>query len=96
MDKKVKCMNRLFELLQCKNEIIEFLLKEKLVDVEEKDHIVLSHVSGHAGKLFSILDNAMKEDKVQLLDFEWSILPKETLSLTIVTNMDKLHLNYES
>lgn len=96
MEKKVKCLQRLFDVLKCKEQLLNFLLEQKMVNLEERDHIVLSHHSHHAPKICSILEIASNSETIQLLDYEWSILPQEKIALTIVTERDKLLLTYES
>jgi hypothetical protein len=89
MRKKIDCMSRLFDLLKCRNDILEYLREEKLITDDTMQGILHEHHSGHAAKIVSMLAEFQKEDKLQLVDYEWTILPKELVQLTVVSRNNK-------
>lgn len=89
MRKKIDCMSRLFDLLKCRNEILEFLKEEKLISDDVMQTILHEHHSGHAAKITTMLAEFQQADKLQLVDYEWTILPKELVQLTVVSRNTK-------
>ncbi len=94
MNQKVQFLSRLFTLLNCKIQLLEFLKDEKLINKEQIGALMVEHESYHASSIHAILSSLNKEDKLQLLDYEWVLLPKERLVLTIVTNNAKKQFEY--
>lgn len=89
MNKKIECLNRLFKLLACRQEILEFLAEEKVIPQVAVQDILHSTHQTHAAQMATIMDVAVKEGQLQLVDYEWTILPVERVSLTIVSNNTK-------
>jgi hypothetical protein len=44
--------------------------------------------------LYLSLLKATQEEKIQLLDFEWAMLPREYIKITIVTEKEKREFTY--
>lgn len=89
MNKKIECLNQLFKLLQCRQEVLEFLAEEKVIPQVSIQDILHTNHNTHAAQIATLLDSAVKEDQLQLVDYEWAILPVERISLTIVSNTTK-------
>ena len=89
MRRKIKCMERLIELLHCKAEIVQFLKDEKVISDDEMQTILHRNHTTHSTLITGLLDDCVKTDKLQLVDYEWSILPKELVKLTIVSKNAK-------
>ena len=86
MNKKIEFMNVLFKKLACRQDILEFLAEEKVIPRVMVQDILHQNHNTHAGQLATLLDSAVKEDRLQLVDYEWSVLPVEKLRLTVVSN----------
>lgn len=90
MRRKIDFLTRLFEVLQCRVDILQFLKDEKLINDDAMQTILHDQHQTHSTKIAMLLEELLKEEKLQLVSYEWSILPKELLSLTIVaTNAKK-------
>ena len=89
MRRKVECLNRLFELLKCRTEILQFLKEEKVISDDTMQHLLLEHHTTHSTRIAGLLDESMKMDKLQLVDYEWTILPHELVKLSLVSKNAK-------
>lgn len=58
--------------------------------------LLAEHFSSHATRVATILNDLQKADKLQLVDYEWSILPFERLKLTLVTNTQRKEFEYST
>jgi hypothetical protein len=80
--REIECLRRLQELSPVYSELITFLLDEFLLTKEE---LKLLKNSPEQGKLLHAkLVSLSEERKLQLLEFEWTILPVERIKIVIV------------
>lgn len=94
MRKKIECLDRLFVLLRCRSEILQFLKDEKLITDDTLNVILMEHHATHSTKIATLLEELVKDDKLQLVDYEWTILPKELVKLSLVTKVTKKEFAY--
>lgn len=82
--REIECLKRLQELSPVYEELIAFFVQEYLLDKEELKKI---RSSPDQGKLLQAKMASLSEErKVQLLEYEWSILPVERIKISIVTD----------
>lgn len=82
--REIECLKCLQELTPVYDEIIQFLLQEYLLSKEE---LKVIKGSPDQGKLLQAkMALLVEERKLQLLEFEWSILPVERIKVTVVTD----------
>ena len=91
---KIDFLNTLFKRLQCRMEILQFLKTENVINDDTVAHLINEPHNTHAQLIFSLLNELQKKEKVQLVDYEWTILPKEFLKLTLVTDNSKKEFTY--
>lgn len=96
MKKQVEFLNRLFDLLKCRSSLLEYLKEEKLITQDIVQALLTEHQSSHAAKIIAILTDLHKNDKLQLVDFEWTILPYEHLKLTLISHSGKKEFEYNA
>ena len=94
MNKKIECLNKLFSLLQCRQELLEFLAEEKIIEPVQVQDILHTNHNTHASQIATLLDNAAKEEQLQLVNYEWTILPQQSIRLTIVSDNTKKEFKY--
>ncbi len=83
MSKKIECLAR-FDLLNHGSSLIkEFLIEEKLAKREEFTGAVTKLMEAEVNYL--MLKYAIANEKAILVDYEWSLLPKEQIRITVVT-----------
>lgn len=82
--REVECIKRLQELTPVYDELVAFLLQELLISKEELK--VFKNSPEQARLLQAKLSALSEERKIQLLEWEWSILPVERIKLSIVTD----------
>ena len=89
---EVECLRRLNELTPVYEELLQFLKAESLLSSEQLKVIRLSPEIDRAKLLQEELDHLAKDSKIQLLAYEWSILPTEVIRITVIT--DKTHREF--
>ena len=82
---EIKCLIKLDSKIQCFNDMIEFLSLEKIIDRHTTHQLVieLKHELPHA--IHRTLRKALEEETLQLVDYSWVLLPKEAITITIIT-----------
>ena len=85
--REVECLERLQQKTAQFSEILDFLQFERLMTPDESRTIIVA--MDKANRLQLHLANLKTTEKLQLLDYEWTILPVERISLTIVTDRSK-------
>jgi hypothetical protein len=90
---EIECLERYAELMGGVEEIFVFLSLEKLVTREE-----MLRVKGNDAALCKALSTILRDlrlkDKVQMLEYEWQILPVERIKITVVTDTAKKEFAY--
>jgi hypothetical protein len=66
------------------DELIAFFVQERLISTEQLK--VLKVSPEQARLLQALLSSLSTEQKIQLLEYEWTILPVERIRLSIVTD----------
>lgn len=84
--KQLECIFRLIQL-GALEEIKEYLIESNLV--KEEDFFNLSRDTEIASFIYDTLQLAVSSKHLQLLDFEWSLLPLELIRVTCVTDTEK-------
>lgn len=82
--REVECLKRLQELSPVFEELMQFLLQEYFLDKDELKAIKNS--PEQARKLQAKLATLSEDRKLQLLDYEWTLLPVERIRLTLLTS----------
>ncbi len=88
MNKKIECIKRL--LLLNANEYYEFvnwLTEHKLAD--EGDFESVFRIQERAELIYKKLRKAEVNNELMLLDYEWTVLPLETIRITCVNSTEK-------
>jgi hypothetical protein len=88
---QIECLARLDELIATNTTIMDFLLAEDLMTREERKGLLAS--SDVAKSLQAFLGN-MKGKQLQLLEYEWVLLPEERLKVTIITDRNNKEFSY--
>jgi len=96
MKRRVEFLNRIFDLIKCRTLILQWLKEEKLVTDDLVQTLLNEHHSAHATRIATLLAELSKSDKLQLVDYEWTILPFEHLKLTLVSSNSKKEFEYNA
>lgn len=82
--REVECLKRMQALTPMFEELIAFLLQEFLISKEE---LKLFKASSEQARLLQAkLAILSDERKLQLLEYEWTLLPTERIRINIVTD----------
>lgn len=81
---KVDCIIRYNKLRGSIEPLKEFLIEEKIVSKDFFDDLPV--ISAVAINIVATLQRALKENTIMLADFEWTLLPKEQIRITITTD----------
>jgi hypothetical protein len=90
--KEIECLIRLDELISCYEDIMDFLIKEDLLTKEEARGIRSS--SEMPKNIRMKLAELSKAKKLQLLEYNWQILPVELIGVNIVTDRSGVEFSY--
>lgn len=85
--REVECLNRLQEMTGQLEDILGFLKQENLVDDNQLRSVKLS--ADHPKEVRGILADLKVKQKIQLLQYEWSVLPVENIAITIITDRNQ-------
>jgi len=89
--KELECIHKLiYEGMY--EEFKEYIIDNKLA--KEEDFKLLNRDSEKARFIGHTLDNAAKEEKLLLLDYEWSLLPLEIITITCINLTEKKEFKY--
>ena len=91
--KQIECLDRLNELNGSIQEIVLFLREEKLITNDEVNQVRQSPMQ--AKELQALLAKVSTNEKIQLLEYQWSLLPVEIITITIITDSVKREFAYQ-
>lgn len=92
MNKKIDCIMRLLVKNECYIDICNWLIEQKLTDLSETQ--TKTRLQERAEFIYFLFKEAEQKEKFLLLDFEWAILPVETIKITCVTEREKKEFTY--
>ncbi len=94
MKNKISCLNQLFRLTGCKSGLLTFLVDNKLISDASMKMILMEDHNYHAPQICTLLDQLQKDEKIQMVSYEWTLLPEEKIVLTVVGLKDKYEVSY--
>lgn len=94
MIKKVEFFETLFKKLDCRVEILQFLKDDNVISDDQMQHLLNTNHQQHPTKIAGLLEELLQTKKLQLLDYQWTVLPKQLLQLNVVTENDKRTWTY--
>lgn len=94
MRNKIAFLNRLFETLKCRNEILQFLRDEKIISDDVMQNILHETHTQHASKIYTLLQELLQAEVLQVVEYEWRILPVEFIQLSLVSKTAKKDFTY--
>jgi len=92
MSRKIECIARLLEKNHSYDEIAEWLVINKFTNKIALDN--LTRDKERAEFIYNVLKQRQLDEDIQLLYFEWNILPQETIKITCVTNKEEKFFTY--
>lgn len=92
--KEIECLNRLDDLNGSIAEICIFLLEERVIDKDQLEKIRRSPMKGK--DLNEILNDLKINQKIQMLEYQWQVLPVEVVTIMIVTDTMKREFSYQA
>jgi len=92
LKREIECLSRLQDLTGQLGDILQFLKLENLVDDNQMKSVKLA--ADHAKEVQGILRDLQLAQKLQLLEYEWSVLPVENITITLVTDRNKKEFSF--
>lgn len=89
MISKIRFLEEMFKTQKNQTQILQFLVDQQVYDKRSMDLLLHEDYRQHSTKIAMLLNDLQKEEKLQLVDYEWSILPKSVMRLSIVGPHDK-------
>ena len=90
MISQTQFLQELFKSQKNQTQILQFLVDQNIYDRRSMDLLLHEDHRIHAAKIALLLKDLQEDDKLQLVDYEWSILPTKTMRLTLVGPHDKV------
>ncbi len=90
--KEIECLMRLDELNAIYDEILDFMNKEDLITRPEA--VAIRSSSEIPKMIHAKLQTLSKANKIQLLEYEWVILPMERIKIVVVTDRNSREFSY--
>jgi|ERR1035437_8034063 uncharacterized protein HemY len=87
LKREIDCLKRLHDLTSQLDDILSFLKQEGLVD--DNQIRSLKQNADHPKELQALLRNLQKSNKIQMLEYVWTILPVENISIDIITDRNR-------
>jgi hypothetical protein len=91
IDTKIACLRSLIKYGQSKTEMIDYLISEQILTIDEARSL---GVEDFSTIFFLKLSKALDSGKIMLFDFSWVLLPKEHISVTIISNSGTKEFSY--
>lgn len=91
--KELDCLKRMFKLTHCYNDLVDFLLEEKLINDSQLTNLKLE--LDKAKFLYELIKKAEKDDKILLFSFDWVVLPVERIRIRLITERNTKELTYQ-
>lgn len=89
---QILCLQRLQDTTGQLEDIIQFLKLEQLVDDNQMKSVKLS--ADRAKEVQQILRNLQVTNKLQLLVYEWNVLPVENICISIITERNQRDFSF--
>lgn len=89
---KINALKRLNDLTGQLEDIVRFLMDEKLIN--ELDVKTVKHSSDRSKEVELMLRTLQHNGNIQLLEYRWVILPVETITILIVTDKNQKQFTY--
>lgn len=94
MKNEIACLKKLNDLTGQIDDILLFLKNEDLVnDVDIK---TIRQSSDRPKEIATKLENLKNNKKIQLLEYNWQILPKEFIIINIITDSNRKEFSYNT
>lgn len=94
MRRKIDFLKKMFSLMDCRQDILLFLRDDGLISDDDMQRLLHEDHNYHPIKIASLIDDLSTKGSLQLASYEWSILPKEHMCLTLVSETDKKEFIY--
>ena len=90
---QIDCIKKLDTLTHCMREIADFLRSEKIISQQTRSSLLMGN-NDDAVAIYFELEIAIQEERLQMVDYVWTVLPHETISITIVTEVTNKTFSY--
>lgn len=89
---QINCLQRLQDTTGQLEDLLQFLKLENLIDDNQLKSVRLN--ADHAREVQSILRGLQLNNKLQLLSYEWNILPVENICISIITERNSKEFTF--
>lgn len=89
MKRKIEFLNKLFDVLKCRNELLQFLKDEKIITDTDMANILNENHTLHASRIAFLLEELQNKEALQLVQYDWILLPTERMNLLLISKLSK-------
>lgn len=91
---ETQCIRRIMKLESNYDEFIDFLKEYRLINDSELADLKISTEENRISTIHSKIREAEDADKIQLVAYDWILLPKERIRITIVTERETKYFSH--
>lgn len=95
MKTKIEALQRLIDKRFIWDELINLCIEEKIVTKEHVDETV-QYTKDQAEFLYEALESGIKSEKIQMVRYDWQLLPQEYIKLLIIFEKTQIEFMYGS
>lgn len=92
LNKKIECILRLIKKEESYVDIVNWLIEQRITTLQDAKGQTRDQEK--AEFLYYSLKKGVEMEKIQLLDYEWSVLPLEQIKITCITDREKKEFTY--
>lgn len=89
---EIECLDRLHGLTGLRDQILSFLVEESVITKDDTKTIFTSSNQSKATQ--ELLNKLKQKNLIQLLEYEWVVLPVERIKVTIVTDRNSQEFTF--
>lgn len=87
LNRKIECLLKLISSEESYIDIVSWLIENKITTLQEAK--IPTRNLEKAEFLYNSFKKGIEIEKIQLLDYEWSILPLEQIKITCITDREQ-------
>jgi hypothetical protein len=89
---QIKCLERYKDVMVVFDDIFAFLLEEGVITKDDAKGVQREAYQPKA--MYTLLTRLSQQNLIQMLEYEWNILPIERIKILIVTNRNQREFTY--
>ncbi len=94
MKNKIKFLQLIFKRTSCQYEMLDFLRTHRLITEDELIAIRNQEPATLPETVYELLEQRLTKERLQLVHYEWVLLPSERMKLNIVADTASIDFTF--